>query len=188
MFDSVQNSSSSSSSSSTRVEEAAAAAGGGEVAILAVVAAAVVVVATATVAAAALVAAAAAATIAAAPVAAGVVAAAADTLWCEGCCQTGGFGEGSRVLVVLSLHHTSGCPQVRSRHVEVFAQFGGEPCSGEATQTQSCVPTKSCPLEGGCGNRFRCTSGALQPRSNVLSIALKRISQAGERLRALGVV
>uniref|UniRef100_H3CHH2 Complement component 7b n=1 Tax=Tetraodon nigroviridis TaxID=99883 RepID=H3CHH2_TETNG len=49
--------------------------------------------------------------------------------------------------------------EVRTRHVETFAQFGGDPCSGEATQTQACVPTKSCPLEAGCGNRFRCTSG-----------------------------
>ncbi|KAM4719348.1 complement component C7 [Anableps anableps] len=48
---------------------------------------------------------------------------------------------------------------VRTRHVEVYAQFGGAPCSGEAAQTQSCVPQKICPFETGCGGRFRCTSG-----------------------------
>ncbi|PWA29244.1 hypothetical protein CCH79_00019672 [Gambusia affinis] len=54
-----------------------------------------------------------------------------------------------------------GCSRtkVRTRHVEVFAQFGGAPCSGEATETQTCVPQKTCPLETGCGSRFRCTTG-----------------------------
>lgn len=51
--------------------------------------------------------------------------------------------------------------QAQTRHVEVFAQFGGTPCSGEATQTQPCVPQKTCPIEMGCGGRFRCTSGIL---------------------------
>ncbi|RVE62131.1 hypothetical protein OJAV_G00154070 [Oryzias javanicus] len=49
--------------------------------------------------------------------------------------------------------------RVRMRHVEVFAQFDGRPCSGEATETQSCNSQKGCPLETGCGGRFRCTSG-----------------------------
>uniref|UniRef100_A0A669AZA9 Complement component C7 n=1 Tax=Oreochromis niloticus TaxID=8128 RepID=A0A669AZA9_ORENI len=49
--------------------------------------------------------------------------------------------------------------KVRTRHVEVYAQFGGVPCSGDATETQTCVPQKRCPLEAGCGDRFRCTSG-----------------------------
>ncbi|KAI3361942.1 hypothetical protein L3Q82_012291, partial [Scortum barcoo] len=48
---------------------------------------------------------------------------------------------------------------VRTRHVEVYAQYGGAPCSGEATETRPCVPQKGCPLETGCGERFRCTSG-----------------------------
>ncbi|KAF0031238.1 hypothetical protein F2P81_015793 [Scophthalmus maximus] len=48
---------------------------------------------------------------------------------------------------------------VRTRHVEVFGQFGGAPCSGDAAQTQPCVPQKKCPLQTGCGDRFRCTSG-----------------------------
>ncbi|XP_054612898.1 complement component 7b isoform X2 [Dunckerocampus dactyliophorus] len=54
-----------------------------------------------------------------------------------------------------------GCTRtkVRTRHVEVYAQFGGVPCSGESTQTHPCVPQKGCPLESGCGERFRCTSG-----------------------------
>lgn len=49
--------------------------------------------------------------------------------------------------------------KVRTRHVEVYTQFGGVPCSGEAMQTQQCQPLKGCPLTTGCGNRFRCTSG-----------------------------
>ncbi|XP_041666399.1 complement component 7b isoform X2 [Cheilinus undulatus] len=50
--------------------------------------------------------------------------------------------------------------KIRTRHVEVYAQFGGAPCSGEATQSQPCVPQGGCPLETGCGGeRFRCTSG-----------------------------
>lgn len=46
--------------------------------------------------------------------------------------------------------------------MDVYAQFGGAQCSGEAMQTQPCVPQKSCPLETGCGDRFRCTSGTLR--------------------------
>lgn len=67
-------------------------------------------------------------------------------------CRWGPYGEWSEC---------DGCTstKVRTRHVEVYAQFGGPPCSGEATQTQPCVPQKKCPLETGCGNRFRCTSG-----------------------------
>ncbi|XP_012732974.2 complement component 7b [Fundulus heteroclitus] len=49
--------------------------------------------------------------------------------------------------------------KLRTRHVAVYAQFGGAPCSGEATETQPCVPGKACPVETGCGGRFRCTSG-----------------------------
>uniref|UniRef100_A0A3Q1BSD8 Complement component C7 n=1 Tax=Amphiprion ocellaris TaxID=80972 RepID=A0A3Q1BSD8_AMPOC len=54
-----------------------------------------------------------------------------------------------------------GCTRtkVRTRHVEVYAQFGGSACSGEATETQPCVPEKRCPLGTGCGERFRCSSG-----------------------------
>uniref|UniRef100_A0A3Q4BBL8 Complement component C7 n=1 Tax=Mola mola TaxID=94237 RepID=A0A3Q4BBL8_MOLML len=49
--------------------------------------------------------------------------------------------------------------KVRTRHVDVFAQFGGVPCSGQATQRQPCVPQKTYPLKANCGDRFRCTSG-----------------------------
>ncbi|KAM3599478.1 uncharacterized protein V6R79_006527 [Siganus canaliculatus] len=67
-------------------------------------------------------------------------------------CRWGPYGEWSEC---------DGCSstKVQTRHVEVYAQFGGVPCSGEATQTQPCVPQKRCPLETGCGDRFRCTSG-----------------------------
>lgn len=49
--------------------------------------------------------------------------------------------------------------QTRSRPMDVYAQFGGAPCSGGRTETQSCQTTKGCPLEDGCGDRFRCRSG-----------------------------
>uniref|UniRef100_A0A4W6E4T2 Complement component C7 n=1 Tax=Lates calcarifer TaxID=8187 RepID=A0A4W6E4T2_LATCA len=67
-------------------------------------------------------------------------------------CRWGAYGEWSEC---------DGCTRtkVRTRHVEVYGQFGGTPCSGETTQTQPCVPQKRCPLETGCGDRFRCTSG-----------------------------
>uniref|UniRef100_UPI003AB0E57B complement component 7b n=1 Tax=Centroberyx gerrardi TaxID=166262 RepID=UPI003AB0E57B len=67
-------------------------------------------------------------------------------------CRWGAYGEWSEC---------DGCTsaKVRTRHVEEYAQYGGSPCSGEATQTQPCVPQKRCPLETGCGERFRCTSG-----------------------------
>ncbi|XP_062414768.1 complement component 7b isoform X1 [Pungitius pungitius] len=78
--------------------------------------------------------------------------------WSPVCCQQpvncrwGAYGEWSEC---------DGCSstKVQTRHVEVYAQFGGRPCSGEATRTQSCVPQKGCPLATGCGDRFRCTSG-----------------------------
>ncbi|XP_061589475.1 complement component 7b [Cololabis saira] len=67
-------------------------------------------------------------------------------------CGWGSYGDWSEC---------DGCTrtQVRTRHVNVYAQFGGAPCSGGATQTQSCVPQRKCPLEASCGGRFRCTSG-----------------------------
>ncbi|XP_053277557.1 complement component C7 [Pleuronectes platessa] len=49
--------------------------------------------------------------------------------------------------------------QTRSRARAVYAQFGGNLCDGEPTQTRSCETTKGCPLEDGCGDRFRCLSG-----------------------------
>ncbi|KAF7652717.1 hypothetical protein LDENG_00093410 [Lucifuga dentata] len=67
-------------------------------------------------------------------------------------CRWGPFGEWSEC---------DGCTRtkIRTRHVEVFGQYGGTPCSGEATETMQCVPQKGCTLEAGCGSRFRCTSG-----------------------------
>ncbi|XP_074547063.1 complement component C7-like [Halichoeres trimaculatus] len=67
-------------------------------------------------------------------------------------CRWGPYGEWSEC---------DGCSstKVRTRHIEAYAQFGGVPCSGEASQTQTCVSQKGCLLETGCGDRFRCTSG-----------------------------
>lgn len=53
----------------------------------------------------------------------------------------------------------SSVSQTRSRAMNVYAQFGGAPCSGGRTENQNCQTTKGCPLEEGCGNRFRCRSG-----------------------------
>lgn len=55
--------------------------------------------------------------------------------------------------------------KVRVRHVAVFAQFGGAPCSGGSSETQPCSSHQHCPLEDGCGGRFRCTSGLCISRS-----------------------
>uniref|UniRef100_A0A8I3WT39 Complement component C7 n=1 Tax=Callithrix jacchus TaxID=9483 RepID=A0A8I3WT39_CALJA len=55
----------------------------------------------------------------------------------------------------------NGCTktQTRRRSVAVYAQYGGQPCIGSAFETQSCKPTRGCPTEEGCGERFRCFSG-----------------------------
>lgn len=83
-------------------------------------------------------------------------------IWCQQPvnCRWGPYGEWSEC---------DGCTstKVRTRRVEVYAQFGGVPCSGEATQTHACAPQKRCPLETGCGDRFRCTSGQCISRSLV---------------------
>ncbi|KAM3610393.1 uncharacterized protein V6R79_003347 [Siganus canaliculatus] len=49
--------------------------------------------------------------------------------------------------------------RTRSRVIAVYAQFGGSLCYGGRTETRSCETTKACPLEDGCGDRFRCRSG-----------------------------
>lgn len=49
----------------------------------------------------------------------------------------------------------------------VYAQFGGNPCAGERTETRPCETTKGCPLEDGCGNRFHCRSGKCVSQSLV---------------------
>ncbi|XP_054467773.1 complement component C7 [Anoplopoma fimbria] len=67
-------------------------------------------------------------------------------------CQWGPYGDWSEC---------DGCTklQTRSRAMAVYAQFGGNRCDGERTETRSCETTQGCPLEDGCGDRFRCRSG-----------------------------
>ncbi|XP_029999503.1 complement component C7 isoform X3 [Sphaeramia orbicularis] len=57
--------------------------------------------------------------------------------------------------------------QTRSRAIAVYAQFGGNPCGGEQTQNRPCETTQGCPLEDGCGDRFRCRSGKCVSQSLV---------------------
>uniref|UniRef100_A0A3B4ATM9 Complement component C7 n=1 Tax=Periophthalmus magnuspinnatus TaxID=409849 RepID=A0A3B4ATM9_9GOBI len=73
-------------------------------------------------------------------------------------CQWGPFGEWSEC---------DGCTrtQTRSRSIAVYAQFGGNRCGGERSETRPCESTKACPLELGCGNRFRCRSGMCIPQT-----------------------
>ncbi|KAF3695670.1 Complement component C7 Precursor [Channa argus] len=75
-------------------------------------------------------------------------------------CQWGPFGDWSEC---------DGCTklQTRSRTMDVYAQFEGNACVGEGTETRSCETTKSCPLEDGCGDRFRCRSGKCVSQSLV---------------------
>ncbi|XP_033474866.2 complement component C7 [Epinephelus lanceolatus] len=75
-------------------------------------------------------------------------------------CQWGPYGDWSEC---------DGCTklQTRSRPMAVYAQFGGNPCDGKRTETRSCETTKGCPLEDGCGDRFRCRSGKCIIRSLV---------------------
>uniref|UniRef100_A0A8C7TGD9 Complement component C7 n=1 Tax=Oncorhynchus mykiss TaxID=8022 RepID=A0A8C7TGD9_ONCMY len=75
-------------------------------------------------------------------------------------CQWGSYGDWSEC---------DGCTktQSRARAMVVYAQFGGSPCSGGATQTQPCVTARGCPLKEGCGGRFRCRSGKCISQSMV---------------------
>ncbi|XP_066567535.1 complement component C7 [Amia ocellicauda] len=75
-------------------------------------------------------------------------------------CQWGAYGDWSEC---------DGCKktQTRMRPVLVYGQYGGSPCSGEAFQTRACIPTRGCPIEAGCGDRFRCSSGQCISRSLV---------------------
>nr|XP_034956365.1 complement component C7 [Zootoca vivipara] len=57
--------------------------------------------------------------------------------------------------------------QIRRRTVAVYGQFGGQPCPGSSFETCPCVPTRGCPTEDGCGNRFRCSSGQCISKSLV---------------------
>ncbi|PKU41863.1 complement component c7 [Limosa lapponica baueri] len=56
---------------------------------------------------------------------------------------------------------------IRRRTVAVYGQYGGNPCSGDAFETRPCTPTRGCPTEDGCGDRFRCFSGQCISRSLV---------------------
>uniref|UniRef100_A0A8C0V4F6 Complement component C7 n=1 Tax=Cyanistes caeruleus TaxID=156563 RepID=A0A8C0V4F6_CYACU len=63
----------------------------------------------------------------------------------------------------------NGCTQkqIRRRTVAVYGQYGGNPCSGDTFETRPCKPTRGCPTEDGCGDRFRCFSGQCISRSLV---------------------
>lgn len=63
----------------------------------------------------------------------------------------------------------NGCTktQTRRRPVAVYGQYGGHPCVGSTFETQSCEPTRGCPTEEGCGERFRCFSGQCISKSLV---------------------
>ncbi|KAF2984628.1 hypothetical protein EK904_012549 [Melospiza melodia maxima] len=54
------------------------------------------------------------------------------------------------------------CIQIRRRTVAVYGQYGGNPCSGHTFEARPCTPTRGCPTEDGCGDRFRCFSGTSQ--------------------------
>ncbi|XP_070690183.1 complement component C7 [Pempheris klunzingeri] len=75
-------------------------------------------------------------------------------------CQWGSFGDWSEC---------DGCTklQTRSRSMAVYTQFGGNPCEGERAETRPCETTQGCPLEDGCGDRFRCRSGKCVSQSLV---------------------
>uniref|UniRef100_A0A8C5LST0 Complement component C7 n=1 Tax=Leptobrachium leishanense TaxID=445787 RepID=A0A8C5LST0_9ANUR len=57
--------------------------------------------------------------------------------------------------------------QTQRRSVAVYAQFGGQECAGSTFVTRQCIPTKGCPIESGCGDRFRCFSGQCISKSLV---------------------
>ncbi|EMP30262.1 Complement component C7 [Chelonia mydas] len=56
---------------------------------------------------------------------------------------------------------------IRRRTIAVYGQYGGNPCVGSAFETRQCVPTRGCPTEEGCGDRFRCFSGQCISKSLV---------------------
>uniref|UniRef100_A0AAA9ST78 Complement component C7 n=1 Tax=Bos taurus TaxID=9913 RepID=A0AAA9ST78_BOVIN len=63
----------------------------------------------------------------------------------------------------------NGCTktQTRRRSIAVYGQYGGHSCVGSAFETQPCQPTRGCPTEDGCGERFRCFSGQCISKSLV---------------------
>uniref|UniRef100_A0AAX7U5X9 Complement component C7 n=1 Tax=Astatotilapia calliptera TaxID=8154 RepID=A0AAX7U5X9_ASTCA len=75
-------------------------------------------------------------------------------------CQWGPFGSWSECDSCTKL-------QTRTRSMVVYAQFGGNRCYGERSETRPCETTQGCPIEDGCGNRFRCRSGKCVSQSLV---------------------
>ncbi|XP_047678784.1 complement component C7 [Tachysurus fulvidraco] len=57
--------------------------------------------------------------------------------------------------------------QTQIRSISVYTQFNGYPCSGPSLRIKDCETTQGCPLEEGCGNRFRCQSGKCVSQSLV---------------------
>ncbi|XP_078062332.1 complement component C7-like, partial [Mustelus asterias] len=57
--------------------------------------------------------------------------------------------------------------QTRWRSVAVYAQFGGQQCSGSRFEIRSCVSARGCPVDEGCGDQFRCASGLCVSRTLV---------------------
>ncbi|KAM9810595.1 complement component C7 [Neosynchiropus ocellatus] len=66
-------------------------------------------------------------------------------------CEWGPYGEWSECDSCTKL-------QSRSRSFAVYAQFGGSGCLGNQAETQACETAQVCPLQDGCGSRFRCPS------------------------------
>ncbi|KAM8886294.1 complement component C7 [Spinachia spinachia] len=75
-------------------------------------------------------------------------------------CQWGPYGEWSQCDACTKL-------MTRSRAMTAYAQFGGNPCGGGRTETRPCETTQGCPLDDGCGDRFRCRSGKCISKSLV---------------------
>ncbi|XP_061585342.1 complement component C7 [Cololabis saira] len=67
-------------------------------------------------------------------------------------CQWGSYGSWSDCDPCTKL-------QTRSRAMSIYSQFEGNPCDGVRTETRPCETTQGCPLDEGCGGRFRCRSG-----------------------------
>ncbi|XP_015250797.1 PREDICTED: complement component C7-like isoform X1 [Cyprinodon variegatus] len=55
--------------------------------------------------------------------------------------------------------------QTRSRAMSVYAQYNGNPCDGGRSESRSCETAQACPLDDGCGDRFRCRSGKCVSKS-----------------------
>uniref|UniRef100_A0ABM5FU14 Complement component C6 n=1 Tax=Pogona vitticeps TaxID=103695 RepID=A0ABM5FU14_9SAUR len=68
-------------------------------------------------------------------------------------CQLGDFGSWSECDPCIK-------KQFRTRSLIQPSQFGGEPCSGQLTESRRCYPTKLCNIEEvNCENKFQCDNG-----------------------------